>query len=91
MKSAHDSHVTNQFGPRARAYVESAVHAQGADLARIAEVAASVRPARAVDLGCGGGHVSFAMAPHVAAIVAYDLSEDMLGVVAAEAARVLRR
>ena len=43
MKSAHDSNVTSQFGPRAKAYVESAVHAQGADLARLAEVAASVR------------------------------------------------
>ena len=27
---------------------------------------------RVIDLGCGGGHVSFAMAPHAAAVVAYD-------------------
>jgi ubiquinone/menaquinone biosynthesis C-methylase UbiE len=81
MKSAHDSNVTNQFGPRAKAYVESAVHSQGADLARIAEVAASIRPARAIDLGCGGGHVTYAMAPHAGETVACDLSADMLAAV----------
>ena len=86
MKSAHDSNVTSQFGPRAKAYVESAVHAQGADLARLAEVAASVRPARAIDLGCGGGHVTYAMAPHALETVACDLSVDMLAAVAGTAA-----
>lgn len=80
--SRHDTNVTNQFGPRARAYVESAVHAQGADLARIAEVTAATRPARAIDLGCGGGHVTYAMAPHAGETVACDLSADMLAAVA---------
>jgi ubiquinone/menaquinone biosynthesis C-methylase UbiE len=41
-----------------------------------------------LDLGCGGGHVSFRMAPWVASVVAYDLSEDMLRAVAREAARL---
>lgn len=86
MKSAHDSNVTSQFGPRAKAYVESAVHSQGADLARIADVAAAVRPARAIDLGCGGGHVTYAMAPHASDAVACDLSADMLAVVRETAA-----
>ncbi|MCB1446960.1 MAG: class I SAM-dependent methyltransferase [Rhizobiaceae bacterium] len=82
MKSSHDTNVTGQFGPRARAYVESAVHAQGADLARIAEMAAATRPGRAIDLGCGGGHVTYAMAPHAGRMVACDLSDDMLTAVA---------
>jgi SAM-dependent methyltransferase len=86
MKSAHDSNVTSQFGPRAKAYVESAVHAQGADLARIGELAATTRPARAIDLGCGGGHVTYAMAPHAGATIACDLSADMLSAVLATAA-----
>ena len=81
MKSAHDINVTSQFGPRAKAYVESAVHSQGADLARIAEIAAAIRPARAIDLGCGGGHVTYAMAPHAGETVACDLSADMLAAV----------
>jgi ubiquinone/menaquinone biosynthesis C-methylase UbiE len=81
MKSAHDANVASQFGPRAKAYVESAVHAQGADLVRIAEVAAAHRPRRAIDLGCGGGHVTYAMAPHAGETVACDLSADMLAAV----------
>src|SRR6185437_12969138 len=40
---------------------------------------------RALDLGCGGGHVSFAVAPHVCEVVAYDLSAEMLAVVATAA------
>lgn len=86
MKSAHDSNVTSQFGPRAKAYVESAVHSQGADLARISEIAKSTQPARAIDLGCGGGHVTYAMAPHAGETVACDLSADMLSAVLATAA-----
>ena len=85
MKSAHDSNVAGQFGPRAKAYVESAVHSQGADLARIADIAAAARPARAIDLGCGGGHVTYAMAPHARETVACDLSADMLSAVRATA------
>ncbi len=33
---------------------------------------------RALDLGCGGGHVSYLAAPHVGAIVASDVTEAML-------------
>ena len=80
-EATHDANVTNQFGPRARAYVDSAVHALGADLARIAEVAAASRPARAIDLGCGGGHVTYAMAAHAGETVACDLSAEMLAAV----------
>ncbi|HEX7966971.1 MAG TPA: methyltransferase domain-containing protein [Stellaceae bacterium] len=35
-----------------------------------------------LDLGCGGGHVTFNVAPHVREVVAYDLSPEMLNVVA---------
>ncbi len=77
--------VAAQFGPRADAYVTSAVHAQGEDLQRIAAWAAEHKPARALDLGCGGGHVAFALAPHAREVVAYDLSAEMLRAVAATA------
>ncbi len=83
--SSH-SLVAKQFGPRAAAYVQSAVHAQGEDLQELKSIVAANRFARVLDLGCGGGHVSFAMAPHVGAVVAYDLSDDMLAAVANEAA-----
>jgi SAM-dependent methyltransferase len=79
--------VARQFGPRAAAYVASAVHAQGEDLNELAALAQTHKFARALDLGCGGGHVSFALAPHTGEVVAYDLSQEMLAAVAAEAKR----
>lgn len=81
----HEARVATQFGPRAAAYVASAVHASGEDLVQIAERARVERPLRALDLGCGGGHVSFAMAPHAGEVVAFDLSTDMLDAVIKEA------
>lgn len=79
--------VADQFGPQAQAYVASAVHAQGADLEELADRARQARPGRVLDLGCGGGHVSFTLAPFAGEVVAFDLSQDMLGAVADEAAR----
>ncbi|HEX7741664.1 MAG TPA: class I SAM-dependent methyltransferase, partial [Sphingobium sp.] len=75
---SHQAVVTEQFGPRANAYVTSAVHANGEDLQQIAGLVPGRNTARVLDLGCGGGHVSFAMAPEVSEVVAYDLSQDML-------------
>lgn len=79
--------VARQFGPQARAYVESAVHAKGEDLDELGRLVAASRPARFLDLGCGGGHVSFAAAPQAGEVVAYDLSEQMVQEVASEARR----
>lgn len=86
-ETSHESLVARQFGPRAAAYLGSAVHAQGEDLRQIADLARGRKAARVLDLGCGGGHVSFQIAPEVGEIVAYDLSADMLASVAAEATR----
>jgi ubiquinone/menaquinone biosynthesis C-methylase UbiE len=85
----HQGKVEQQFGAQAQAYLGSTVHAQGADLQQLAALAAAQAEGRAriLDLGCGAGHASFAVAPHAASVTAYDLSADMLGVVA-EAARV---
>lgn len=82
-----DHVIQRQFGAAAADYVTSPVHAGGADLARIAQIAAAIRPAHALDLGTGGGHVAYAMAPHAKRVTACDLSEAMLAVVAGEAAR----
>jgi SAM-dependent methyltransferase len=85
MPKHHDSVVEAQFGPRAKAYVESAVHAQGSDLETLSAIAAERKPQHALDLGCGGGHVSYALAPHAMRVTAADLSADMLAAVAANA------
>jgi SAM-dependent methyltransferase len=85
--SKQDELVVAQFGPRAAAYVESVTHRQGEDLKQLALMAAEWRQARVLDLGCGGGHATFAVAPHVKEVIAYDLSRDMLEAVAAEGQR----
>ena len=85
MDKAHEKVVEAQFGPRAQAYVDSAVHAGGADLEALEAIVRDRRPARALDLGAGGGHVSYLMARHAGTVTASDLSRDMLGAVAAAA------
>ena len=82
MVEAHEKVVEAQFGPQARAYVESAVHSQGADLDRIAALAQTLRPDLALDLGAGGGHVAYTLARHARRVVATDLSSEMLAAVA---------
>jgi ubiquinone/menaquinone biosynthesis C-methylase UbiE len=82
----HEDVVSDQFGSRAAAYLKSAVHAQGADLEALITLARKHPEARVLDLGCGGGHVTFGVAPHVREVVAYDLSPEMLAVVALTAA-----
>jgi SAM-dependent methyltransferase len=79
---SHEALLGRQFGARAAAYLSSAVHAQGADLESLANLARGRADARVLDLGCGGGHVSYAVAPHVGSVVAYDLSAEMLETVA---------
>ena len=82
---SHEALVGGQFGSRAEAYLTSAVHAQSPDLDALAALMKGRRDARVLDLGCGGGHVTFNVAPHVSGVVAYDLSPEMLEVVARSA------
>jgi ubiquinone/menaquinone biosynthesis C-methylase UbiE len=76
----HEQTVQSQFDSRAQAYLTSAVHATGPDLERAKALVAQAVPAtsQALDLGCGSGHLSFALAPHVARMVALDPSPGML-------------
>lgn len=87
MGRSQEDLVTDQFGPRAAAYVASSVHATGPDLVNVSKLAAERRPGHVLDLGCGGGHATYAVAPHAGHVVACDLSEDMLKAVSAEAER----
>ena len=80
MSKAHERVVEAQFGPRAKAYVESAVHSQGADLEAMGALAQNAE--LALDLGAGGGHVSYALARHARRVIATDLSSEMLAAVA---------
>lgn len=81
----HWQSVEKQFGEQAQAYLNSAVHAQGADLQALAQRLQGKSTANVLDLGCGAGHVSFTVAPNVAHVVAYDLSPRMLDTVSSAA------
>ena len=79
--------VDEQFGPRAASYLTSAVHARGEDLDALRNIVGERPDAAALDLGCGGGHVAFLLAPRVRQVTAFDLSEAMVEVTGAEARR----
>ncbi|MBB2971863.1 methyltransferase domain-containing protein [Mesorhizobium sp. RMAD-H1] len=81
-EKSHETLVGGQFGSRAEAYLKSAVHAQSPDLDAMVGVMREHKDARVLDLGCGGGHVTFNVSPLVKEVVAYDLSPEMLNVVA---------
>lgn len=70
--------VQQQFGAHAAAYVTSAVHAKGASLSRVVELAAPASDWRALDVATGAGHMALAFAPHVAHVVASDITPQML-------------
>ena len=82
MTRSHDAIVANQFGPRAAAYVQSAVHAAGEDLDALEAIVRQHAPTRALDLGSGGGHVAYRLAAHAIEVTASDLSAEMMAAVA---------
>ena len=86
MSTSQHAFVAEQYSPRAEAYVTSVNHSTGADLDQIEAELRGCAAARVLDLGCGGGHVSYRAAPHVAEVVAVDLTQSMLDVVARTAA-----
>jgi ubiquinone/menaquinone biosynthesis C-methylase UbiE len=70
--------VRAQYGAVGDAYVKSAGHATGSDLQRMVEVANPQPDERMLDLATGGGHVARVFAPHVAEVVASDLTPEIL-------------
>jgi ubiquinone/menaquinone biosynthesis C-methylase UbiE len=84
----HEQSVHDQFDSRAQAYLSSQVHAEGPDLAHAKSlVEKSVPPtAQALDIGCGAGHLSFMLAPHVGRMISLDPSPNMLATVSKAAA-----
>ena len=78
--------VQQQFGANAANYLTSTVHAKGASLARLVELVGPQKDWIALDVATGAGHTAAVFAPHVARVVASDLTPQML-----EQARKLAR
>jgi ubiquinone/menaquinone biosynthesis C-methylase UbiE len=76
--------VQQQFGAHAAAYATSTVHAKGASLGRLVELVKPQRHWQALDIATGAGHTAAAFAPHVAHVIASDITREML----AEAAKL---
>ncbi|MDI3340025.1 MAG: methyltransferase domain-containing protein [Sphaerobacter sp.] len=70
--------VRAQFGAAADAYVRSATHRIGDDLARLVALAELTPETVALDVATGGGHTALALAPHVRQVIASDLTPAML-------------
>jgi ubiquinone/menaquinone biosynthesis C-methylase UbiE len=62
----------------AQGYVISQAHAKGAELARLVEIARPQPDWVVLDVATGGGHTALAFAPHVAWVVATDITPKML-------------
>lgn len=85
----HTETIGRSFDINAEAYFRSSVHAQGSDLEEARRIVCPRpdRDSKVLDLGCGAGHLTYAIAPYAKNVTAYDLSREMLEVVAAEAAQ----
>lgn len=78
MANATFDAVRAQFGPAAADYATSDVHAKGESLSRIIALAEPQKTWHALDVATGAGHTAAAFAPHVATMVASDITSEML-------------
>jgi len=79
----HQQSVHAQFDPQPKAYLDSEVHAKGKDLVRAQALVKQAIPltGAGLDVGCGAGHLSYALSPLLSHMVALDPSEAMLATV----------
>lgn len=70
--------VQQQFGPAVRDYADCEVHRSGASLKRLVELVEPRAGWRVLDVATGAGHTAAIFAPHVAEVVASDITPEML-------------
>lgn len=80
--TTHNNLVDKQFGSQAEMYLTSSVHAFGQEFTEIENLVQQFDSPHVLDLGSGAGHISFYTAPFAQQVTAYDLSEEMLKIVA---------
>ncbi|MBI1204646.1 MAG: methyltransferase domain-containing protein [Rhodopseudomonas sp.] len=76
-----------QFGKNAAQYLTSKPHATGKSLERLVTLTKPQPDWRVLDIATGGGHVAYTFSPHVARVWATDITQEMLDMVKAEAAK----
>jgi ubiquinone/menaquinone biosynthesis C-methylase UbiE len=74
----HRELVKRQFGAHAGAYATSCVHAKGESLGRLIAMTDPRPEWTVLDVSTGAGHTALAFAPHVARVLATDLTPEML-------------
>ena len=85
--NAMDQHQVNQqqYQNKSEAYLNSTVHAQGPEFAKMQSLIQQHAFQNILDLGCGGGHVTYHVAPFTALVTAYDITPEMVNVVIQQA------
>ncbi|HEX6304298.1 MAG TPA: class I SAM-dependent methyltransferase [Anaerolineales bacterium] len=80
--SAYDSKSLSQqrYSQYGHGYVTSKTHAKGAELERLLEIAQPQADWTMLDVATGGGHTALKFAPHVARVIATDLTAKMVQV-----------
>ncbi len=78
MQQSHQTQIRDEFTRQADTMVASAVFTDEDILARIRDAAALTPQARVLDLSCGPGIVTAALAPYAGAVTALDLTPAMV-------------
>jgi ubiquinone/menaquinone biosynthesis C-methylase UbiE len=76
--AAHRRAVARQFGETARGYAMSRTHAEGGTRDLLLERLQPVMDETALDIACGAGGMTLALAPFVRRVIGFDLSPEML-------------
>ena len=77
MSDEQKAKVQAQFGPSAGSYATSEVHAKGDTLAILLELTQPQPHWHMLDVATGAGHTALTFAPHVARVIASDLTGQM--------------
>ncbi|MCK6630319.1 MAG: class I SAM-dependent methyltransferase [Anaerolineae bacterium] len=87
MSDEQKAKVQAQFGAASEGYASSEIHAKGESLGLLVELVQPQTDWLALDVATGAGHTAFAFAPHVARVIATDLTAEMLAKTAELAAK----
>lgn len=84
MKTQHEINQ-QQYQDKSKSYLNSTVHAKGIEFEKMQGVIQKHQLKQVLDLGCGGGHVSYQIAPFAEQVTAYDLTAEMVQLVVEQA------